>query len=62
MIIYRGMKGKVPGKEKPTPLGDRVYPKHRKMQAAIAKRLRIGRAEVIRRAIEEMHDRVVAAA
>ena len=50
-----------PQKEKPTPLGDRVYTKHRKMQAAIAKRLRIGRAEVVRRAIEEMHERVAAA-
>ena len=49
---------KGPTKEKPTPLGDRVYLKHRKMIKDLEKKLRTtGRAEIVRRAIEEMHVR-----
>lgn len=41
--------------EQPTPLGDRVYTKHRKMLAKLRKKLGVSRAEVVRRAIEEAY-------
>lgn len=45
--------------EKPTPLGDRVYTKHRKMLKDIAKKTGKKGAEAVRFAIEDTHDRRV---
>lgn len=45
--------------EKPRPLGDRVYTKHRKMVAAIAKNKRMTKGEALRFSIEDTYDRVV---
>lgn len=44
--------------EKPIPLGDRVYKKHREMLRFIMKKLGGSRAEITRRAIEELHARI----
>jgi len=41
--------------EKATPLGDRVYPKHRKMLKAIAKKRGVKNAAAIRVVIEEAY-------
>lgn len=46
--------------EKPTLLGARVYRKHRKMLAALEKKIGVKRAEVLRRAIEEKYERTIA--
>lgn len=48
--------------EKPRPLGDRVYAKHRKMIAAIAKKKSVSKAEGLRFAIEDTHARICTAA
>lgn len=52
------MTAKGPSKEKPTPLGDRVYPKHRKMLKEIAKKLGLKSAEAVRFLIEDAHARI----
>lgn len=44
--------------EKPTPLGDRVYRKHRKMLKEISKKLGKKNAESVRFLIEEAHARI----
>lgn len=45
--------------EKPSPLGDRVYLKHRKMLAEIAKKRNLGKGAALRFAIESTHERIV---
>lgn len=45
--------------EKPTPLGDRVYGKHRKMLKDIARKTGKKGAEAVRFAIEDTHERRV---
>lgn len=43
---------------KATPLGDRVYPKHRVMLKEIAKIEKLKAAEAVRFCIEETHGRI----
>lgn len=45
--------------EKPTPLGDRVYTKHRKMLKEISRKTGKKGAEAVRFAIEDTHERRV---
>lgn len=45
--------------EKPRQLGDRVYKKHRRMMHAIARKLRMPQAELLRLIIEEAYVRIV---
>lgn len=52
------MTEKAKEKEKATPLGDRVYPKHRKMLKDISKKLGLRGVAAVRFAIEDTHARL----
>lgn len=53
------MSGKAIKEEKPTPLGDRVFTKHRKMLKSIARKRKLGQGEAVRFAIEDTYERRV---